>query len=123
MFDIGFSEVIVLGIVGLLVFGPQQLPRLAYSVGLWVGRLQKAIRNARSELEREFDSEEFRRIMERQEAEIQNLKNILREIKDEQSVDDMLGEIKAHNQRAHQIEKQKPALENKPDEPDTSPKS
>lgn len=99
MFDVGFSELVVLAIVGLLVIGPERLPRVAYSVGVWFGKLQRMIRHARWELEREFDTEEFRQMIEKQEAEIRGLKNLLREVQDKEAVDDLLGEIKKHNQQ------------------------
>lgn len=102
MFDIGFSELVVLAIVGLVVIGPERLPKVAYSLGVWFGKLQRMIRNARWELEREFDTEEFRQMIEKQEAEIRGLKNLLREVQDDEAVDDLLGEIKKHNEQ-HQI--------------------
>jgi sec-independent protein translocase protein TatB len=53
MFDIGFVEMLVIGVLGLLVLGPERLPRVARTVGHWVGRARATFNNIRDELERE----------------------------------------------------------------------
>jgi sec-independent protein translocase protein TatB len=61
MFDIGFSELIVCAIVGLIVIGPERLPETVRTVGLWVGRLKRSLRETREELERQVGMEDVRR--------------------------------------------------------------
>ncbi len=53
MFDIGFVEMLVIGVLGLLVLGPERLPRVAQTLGHWVGRARATVNNIRDELERE----------------------------------------------------------------------
>jgi sec-independent protein translocase protein TatB len=61
MFDIGFFELLLIAVVGLLVIGPKRLPETIRTVGLWVGRLKRALGSARQEFEREFGVDEVRR--------------------------------------------------------------
>jgi sec-independent protein translocase protein TatB len=55
MFDVGFSELVLLFIIGLLVLGPQRLPKVAAEVGKWVGRARRTATQLRRQLEREIE--------------------------------------------------------------------
>ena len=61
MFDIGFSELLLVGLVALLVFGPDRLPGAARMAGLWVGRLKRSFNAIKTEVERELGADEIRR--------------------------------------------------------------
>jgi sec-independent protein translocase protein TatB len=61
MFDIGFTELLVIAVVALLVLGPERLPKAARIAGLWVRRARAQWYSVRSELERELASEELKR--------------------------------------------------------------
>ena len=61
MFDIGFSELLLVGLVALLVFGPERLPGAARTAGLWVGRLKRSFSAIKTEVEREIGADEIRR--------------------------------------------------------------
>ncbi len=61
MFDIGFSELLLVGLVALLVLGPERLPTAARMAGLWIGRLKRGFTNIREEVEREIGADEIRR--------------------------------------------------------------
>ena len=60
MFDIGFWELTVLAVIGLIVLGPERLPVVARTLGLWVGRAKGYVRGITSELEREVQADELR---------------------------------------------------------------
>jgi sec-independent protein translocase protein TatB len=64
MFDIGFSELMVIGIVALLVLGPERLPKAAQFVGLWVRRARAQWNSVKSEFERDMASEELKRSLQ-----------------------------------------------------------
>ncbi len=64
MFDVGFSELFLLLVVGLIVLGPERLPKVARTVGLWVGRARAMYTNVRSDIERELELEELKRARE-----------------------------------------------------------
>jgi sec-independent protein translocase protein TatB len=61
MFDIGFAELLLIAIVGLLVLGPERLPIAIRTVSLWVGRLRRSFGEIRAEIEREVGADEIRR--------------------------------------------------------------
>jgi sec-independent protein translocase protein TatB len=61
MFDIGFTELLLVGLVALLVFGPERLPGAARTAGLWIGRLRRSFNALKSEVEREIGADEIRR--------------------------------------------------------------
>ena len=67
MFEIGFSELMLVGIVALLVFGPDKLPGLARNVGLWTGRIKRMIGSVQQDVQRELaKADELTRILEEQ---------------------------------------------------------
>ena len=61
MFDVGFFELVLIFVIALLILGPERLPKVARSVGNWVGRAKGMFDNFRYELERESNNEDMRR--------------------------------------------------------------
>ncbi|MEK1907196.1 MAG: Sec-independent protein translocase protein TatB [Pseudomonas sp.] len=61
MFEIGFSELLLVGLVALIVFGPERLPAAARTAGLWIGRLKRSFSVIKAEVEREIGADEIRR--------------------------------------------------------------
>ncbi|KAA9002148.1 twin-arginine translocase subunit TatB [Stenotrophomonas cyclobalanopsidis] len=64
MFDIGFSELLVIAVVALVVLGPERLPKAARFAGLWVRRARNQWDSVKQELERELQAEEIKRQMQ-----------------------------------------------------------
>ena len=62
MFDIGFSEILVIFILALIVLGPEKLPRVVREVGRWVGRARAMARQFQEQLEEEVDVDRNRTI-------------------------------------------------------------
>lgn len=62
MFDISFSELLVIGVVALVVLGPERLPKVARAVGLLTGRLQRHISSFKADLERQIQFEDLQKI-------------------------------------------------------------
>ena len=60
MFDIGFPELLIIGVVSLIVIGPEQLPQTIRSIALWVGRFKKGFSDLRSEIERGIGADEIK---------------------------------------------------------------
>ena len=61
MFEIGFAELFLLGVIALLVVGPDRLPGLARTVGVWVGKAQRLVGQVRADIEREVRADELRK--------------------------------------------------------------
>jgi sec-independent protein translocase protein TatB len=62
MFDIGFSELLVIGVVALIVIGPEKLPRMARTVGHLAGRLQRYVADVKADISREIELDELRKM-------------------------------------------------------------
>jgi sec-independent protein translocase protein TatB len=62
MFDIGFSELLVIGVVALIVIGPEKLPRMARTVGHLAGRLQRYVSDVKADINREIELDELRKM-------------------------------------------------------------
>ncbi len=61
MFDIGFSELILIGVVALVVIGPDRLPGAARVAGMWVGRIKRSFNTIKEDVERELGADDIRR--------------------------------------------------------------
>ena len=61
MFDIGFSELMVIGVVALIVIGPEKLPKVARTVGAVIGRMQRYVNDVKADINREIELEELRK--------------------------------------------------------------
>jgi len=62
MFDIGFSELLLIAIVALIVIGPQQLPRVARTVGHLFGRMQRYVNDVKADISREMELQELKKL-------------------------------------------------------------
>ena len=62
MFDIGFSELLLIGAVALIVIGPEKLPRVARTLGHLAGRLQRYVSDVKSDISREMELEDLRKM-------------------------------------------------------------
>ena len=78
MFDFGFWEMVMILVVALLVVGPQRLPQLARTTGLWVGKIKRMAVNLREELEEEIEAAELKQMLTQQQAEINELRGMLK---------------------------------------------
>jgi len=61
MFDVGFMELMLIGIVALLVIGPEKLPSAVRTATLWIGRAKRSFNQVKSEIEREINTDDIRR--------------------------------------------------------------
>ena len=91
MFDWGFTEFVLVAVVGLLVFGPERLPEVARNVGSWVGKARRYIANVRSDFESELNTGELRNLLGEQQQQIRELKGLVENAKDEFS--SSMGEV------------------------------
>ena len=62
MFDIGFSELLVIGVVALIVIGPEKLPKVARTLGHLLGRAQRYVNDVKSDINREIQLDELKKL-------------------------------------------------------------
>lgn len=79
MFDIGFLELAVMGVIALLVLGPEKLPGFARQAGRMVGRMQRMASDLKSEFEREAEFQELKKL--REEFESSEFKSAARDLR------------------------------------------
>ena len=79
MFDVGFSELLVIAVVALLVLGPEKLPKAARFAGLWVRRARAQWHSVKSEFERELADDELRRTLRETQAALTDARASLRD--------------------------------------------
>jgi len=75
MFDIGFSELLVIGVVALVVIGPEKLPRMARTIGHLAGRLQRYVADVKADINREVELDELRKMRDSMQQSASNLES------------------------------------------------
>ena len=68
MFDIGFAELVLVSVIGLLVLGPERLPGAIRTVSLWFSRLRRSFNSIRAEIEREINADEIKQDIHNEEV-------------------------------------------------------
>ncbi len=107
MFDIGFWELALIGVVALLVIGPERLPRVARTAGLWLGRARRFVSSVKADIDRELAADELKKALAKQ-AKSESLYEIIEDTKD--SLNPSAGSS------ADQHNKSKPAVSDKSDD-------
>ncbi|HNH89448.1 MAG TPA: Sec-independent protein translocase protein TatB [Thiobacillaceae bacterium] len=64
MFDIGFSELLVIGLVALIVIGPERLPKVARAAGQWLGKLNRYVSQVKQDIDRDIKLEDLRKMQQ-----------------------------------------------------------
>ena len=59
MFDVGFSEVVIIAIIALVILGPERLPKVARTLGFWVGKARRMVADVKSDIDREMRESEL----------------------------------------------------------------
>lgn len=104
MFDISFSELILIGIVALVVLGPERLPRVARTVGHMFGRAQRYMNEVKSDIQREIDLDEINSIKKQMEDASTSIKQSVNQLSNQ--IKDPLEEARqAVNQLEQETEK------------------
>jgi sec-independent protein translocase protein TatB len=75
MFDVSFSELILIGVIALIVIGPERLPKVARTIGHLVGRAQRYVNDVKSDIQREMDLDELTNLKGQMEEAANTVKN------------------------------------------------
>jgi sec-independent protein translocase protein TatB len=95
MFEAGFLEMLIIGVIALLVVGPERLPGLARKAGALIGKVRRFVTTTRSDIEREIRTDEMRNMLIMQEEKIRDLQSAIQDTgsKAKQELDSALGSI------------------------------
>ncbi|NNG11649.1 MAG: twin-arginine translocase subunit TatB [Halobacteria archaeon] len=94
MFDIGFFEVIFIMIITLLVVGPERLPKVARTAGLWMGKIRGFVTSVKADIDKELATEELKRALAKQ-ASVPELEEIVEKTRSSLSLDNAQGSDEA----------------------------
>ncbi len=81
MFDSGFLELLVVGIIALIVIGPERLPEVAAKVGKFIGKIKAFVATTRDDIEREMRADELKSMLAKQKEEIGELRDMMKSTK------------------------------------------
>ena len=73
MFDIGFWEILLISVLAMIVIGPERLPGAAKTAGRWVGKARRFVEGVKTDVEKEFDVTELKRMVHNQEVQLSEL--------------------------------------------------
>jgi sec-independent protein translocase protein TatB len=79
MFDVGFWELGIIALVALVVIGPERLPKVARTAGLWLGRGRRFVASVKADIDKEIKAEELKEILEKQAKEANPMHEIIEE--------------------------------------------
>ena len=95
MFDVGFQEITLIGLIALIVVGPERLPRMARTIGLWMGKIRYYVGQVKSDIDREVRAQELKEMLDKPARELDELKSVAEETKGTlDQARDVLGEAK-----------------------------
>ncbi|SJM94464.1 Sec-independent protein translocase protein TatB (fragment) [Crenothrix polyspora] len=78
--NIGFSELLMVGLVALLVIGPERLPKAARLLGFWISKTRNMVASVKEEIKEEFHAEEIRQMLKEQAGSLEDLQGVLDEM-------------------------------------------
>jgi len=100
MFDIGFSELLLIAIVALIVIGPQRLPTVARTLGHLLGRMQRYVNDVKADISREMELEELKKLQSSMEDAARSMRDSIDSVNKEVSATE--GELNKLAQSARQ---------------------
>jgi sec-independent protein translocase protein TatB len=91
MFDIGFAELVIIAVVGLLVIGPERLPGTIRTASLWLNRLRRSFNDIKREIEQDLHNDGVMQDLKRTRADLQD---------QTRAISDSISEIKSDIEKA-----------------------
>ena len=81
MFDVGFQELTLIGVIALIVVGPERLPKMARTLGLWMGKIRYYVRQVKDDIDREVRAQELKEMLDKPAREFDDLHKVAEETK------------------------------------------
>ena len=119
MFDIGFSELVVIGLVALIVIGPERLPRVARTVGALLGRFQRYVNDVKSEVRREMEIEDLKKFQSQLTDQVREVEQSIH--KELRSAEDEARSLMAEAESADAAQAVLPSAESLAGDPPSAP--
>jgi len=118
MFDIGFSELMVIAVVALIVIGPERLPKVARTVGHLFGRMQRYVNDVKTDISREMALDDLRKLQ----ASMQDTARSIEESVNQEvsAAESEMNRLSGETQSA-MSDGQRPAVKNEPAAPEAEP--
>lgn len=107
MFELSFGEILVIGMVALVVIGPERLPKVARTAGVLLGRLQRFVASVKSDISRDVDLQQLRQLQADVQASAQDIEQSLRQKNAEfrEEMSDLERQLWQENhQKHHQVQ-------------------
>jgi sec-independent protein translocase protein TatB len=79
MFELSFGEIALILVIALLVVGPEKLPGIARTLGLWLGKARRFAASVKADIDRELQTEEIKRLVDKQAQDMARLRTMLDE--------------------------------------------
>ncbi len=80
MFDVGFLELLLVGVIALIILGPERLPKAAQTLGLWIGKAKQSFETIKTEIDREVKLKELQQEIAQQKAQLTDGLDVTEEI-------------------------------------------
>lgn len=97
MFDVGFWELAILGVLGLLILGPERLPKVARTIGAYTRKARQSWSRIHTEIERELESKEIREALEKSRQDVNAIGHSLGE--DTKRIGDELKQVGSEQEK------------------------
>ena len=81
MFDLGFQELALISVIALIVVGPERLPKMARTVGLWAGKIRYYVSQVKNDIEREVRAQELKEMLDKPAGGLEDLYKVAEETK------------------------------------------
>ena len=81
MFDAGFQELALIGVIALIVVGPERLPKMARTVGLWAGKIRYYVNQVKNDVDREVRAQELKEMLDKPAGGLDDLYKVAEETK------------------------------------------
>ena len=81
MFDVGFQELALISVIALIVVGPERLPKMARTVGLWTGKIRYYVGQVKKDIEREVRAQELKEMLDKPASGLEDLYKVAEETK------------------------------------------
>lgn len=110
MFDIGFSELMVIAVVALIVIGPERLPKVARTLGHLFGRMQRYVNDVKSDITREMQLEELRKLQSEMEQAARSIEaSVKQEVRSTEDELNRIAQEASHDAAAGPVAPETPA--------------